>query len=820
MSLRARVSGTVGFPPPRLRLLAACLAIAWERLWPLAWPPLGIVGLFFALALSDLLTVLPGLAHASVLALLLVAFIFYVLRAVRRFRWPSAEAARRRLELASGLEHRPLETLQDRLPKGIVDQGAVALWRLHQRRAAEQIRRLKIGRPRSGLLSVDPYALRVPLIIALGLGLIAAWDDIGPRLTRAVLPEVTLFGPSKPPTLVLWVTPPAYTGQAPLTLDPAAVPEQAIPIPVNSSLLAQVEGGRKIPVLQSGGSEQPFAETAERIYKLETRITAGDRLTVRQGRDTLGDWPVQVVPDNPPEIAFKQPPQATVRGTLKLSYHAADDYGVAESSLEIKRADGVPAPDGKGSLSLDLPLPALNPRSVDASSYQDLTPHPWAGLPVKMRLLAKDGAGQTGSSDWIEMTLPERPFQHPIARAIIAERKRLVLNPRERLEVVRALGDINDRHELFRSDPVVILALRSAQRRLIDDASEKASKEVVDLLWDSALRVEEGDAATAERDLRAAQQALQEALTRGAPDEEIEKLMDDLERALDRFLQALADRMQRQMQQGSKMQPVNPDARMVRPEELKNLLDQAREMARSGAREAAKDLLAQLQEMLENLQAGMMAQAPEGSEQAMKMMNELNDLMRTQQQLLDRSFRRSQQAEQQSGQPGEMSQEQQQQNAIDSTAQEALRKRLGDLMRQLGEMSGSIPRPLGEAERSMKGAVQSLDQQQPGPASEQQGNALDALQRSAQAMAEQFQRQFGRLPGQDDQGLDRFGNRRDPFGRTRPQGNFEDTGDVRIPDKSDVQRAREILDELRRRAGERTRPAPERDYIDRLLRRF
>jgi uncharacterized protein (TIGR02302 family) len=820
MSLRARVSGTVGFPPPRLRLLAARLAIAWERLWPLAWPPLGIVGLFFALALSDLLTVLPGLAHASVLALLLVAFIFYVLRAVRRFRWPSAEAARRRLELASGLEHRPLETLQDRLPKGIVDQGAVALWRLHQRRAAEQIRRLKIGRPRSGLLSVDPYALRVPLIIALGLGLIAAWDDIGPRLTRAVLPEVTLFGPSKPPTLVLWVTPPAYTGQAPLTLDPAAVPEQAIPIPVNSSLLAQVEGGRKIPVLQSGGSEQPFAETAERIYKLETRITAGDRLTVRQGRDTLGDWPVQVVPDNPPEIAFKQPPQATVRGTLKLSYHAADDYGVAESSLEIKRADGVPAPDGKGSLSLDLPLPALNPRSVDASSYQDLTPHPWAGLPVKMRLLAKDGAGQTGSSDWIEMTLPERPFQHPIARAIIAERKRLVLNPRERLEVVRALGDINDRHELFRSDPVVILALRSAQRRLIDDASEKASKEVVDLLWDSALRVEEGDAATAERDLRAAQQALQEALTRGAPDEEIEKLMDDLERALDRFLQALADRMQRQMQQGSKMQPVNPDARMVRPEELKNLLDQAREMARSGAREAAKDLLAQLQEMLENLQAGMMAQAPEGSEQAMKMMNELNDLMRTQQQLLDRSFRRSQQAEQQPGQPGEMSQEQQQQNAIDSTAQEALRQRLGDLMRQLGEMSGSIPRPLGEAERSMKGAVQSLDQQQPGPASEQQGNALDALQRSAQAMAEQFQRQFGRLPGQDDQGLDRFGNRRDPFGRTRPQGNFEDTGDVRIPDKSDVQRAREILDELRRRAGERTRPAPERDYIDRLLRRF
>jgi hypothetical protein len=206
----------------------------------------------------------------------------------------------------------------------------------------------------------------------------------------------------------------------------------------------------------------------------------------------------------------------------------------------------------------------------------------------------------------------------------------------------------------------------------------------------------------------------------------------------------------------------------------------------------------------------------------MEMMNELNELMRMQQQLLDRSFRRAQEGEQQPGQSGQMPQEGQQAqgNAVDSAAQEALRRRLGELMRQLGEMSGNIPRPMGEAERSMKGAVQSLDQGEPGAAADAQGNALDALQRSAQSMAEQFQRQYGRMPGQGEQGLDRFGNRRDPFGRTRPQGRFEDTGDVQIPEQSDVQRAREILDELRRRAGERTRPAPERDYIDRLLRRF
>ena len=37
---------------------------------------------------------------------------------------------------------------------------------------------------------------------------------------------------------------------------------------------------------------------------------------------------------------------------------------------------------------------------------------------------------------------------------------------------------------------------------------------------------------------------------------------------------------------------------------------------------------------------------------------------------------------------------------------------------------------------------------------------------------------------------------------------------------AELQRAREIMDELRRRAGERQRPKFERDYIDRLLRRF
>ena len=43
---------------------------------------------------------------------------------------------------------------------------------------------------------------------------------------------------------------------------------------------------------------------------------------------------------------------------------------------------------------------------------------------------------------------------------------------------------------------------------------------------------------------------------------------------------------------------------------------------------------------------------------------------------------------------------------------------------------------------------------------------------------------------------------------------------MKVPDEIDMQRAREILEELRRRLGQPTRPNEELDYIERLLRRF
>ena len=85
-------------------------------------------------------------------------------------------------------------------------------------------------------------------------------------------------------------------------------------------------------------------------------------------------------------------------------------------------------------------------------------------------------------------------------------------------------------------------------------------------------------------------------------------------------------------------------------------------------------------------------------------------------------------------------------------------------------------------------------------------------------MMEDMARQLGLgEPGREQAG--ETDPRFDPLGRP-PGGRGLDARDVVIPDEAEMQRARDIRDELYRRSGDRARPRYERDYIDRLLERF
>ena len=119
----------------------------------------------------------------------------------------------------------------------------------------------------------------------------------------------------------------------------------------------------------------------------------------------------------------------------------------------------------------------------------------------------------------------------------------------------------------------------------------------------------------------------------------------------------------------------------------------------------------------------------------------------------------------------------------------------------------------------MKDAVEALRDGAPDQAVASQGEVLEQLQQTLKSMQEQMAKAS---PGQAGGQRNRSGRQqgRDPLGRPLPGSGTLDGEEVKIPAEADMQRARQILEELRRRAGEQNRPKAERDYIDRLLDRF
>ena len=256
--------------------------------------------------------------------------------------------------------------------------------------------------------------------------------------------------------------------------------------------------------------------------------------------------------------------------------------------------------------------------------------------------------------------------------------------------------------------------------------------------------------------------------------------MQELQQAMDEFLEELS---RQAMQQGRDQQGQPPDdGRSVDRRDLQQMLDKARELMRSGARDAAREMLAQLQEMLENLRAGQQQAQPSAGE---RNLSDLQKMIQLQQQLLDRSFqmdreqrhdsmrrrlgqprqgqreRQGQQQGQQQGQSGQEPGEEQPDEAYGegenqapassgqaAGEQEGLRRALGELMRRMGEAGMEIPRAMGQAEMQMRSARESLQQGRPGVAADAQAQAVDAMQRAGQDMMQQLEEQMARQQGQ------------------------------------------------------------------------
>ena len=878
------------------------LALIGERVWEaLLWPFL-VLAVFLILSLFDLWSVVPPLLHRGLLLAFGAALLISLLPLIR-FPMPTRAEALRRLERNAEIKHRPASSYEDRL--GTTPRGDTALlWAAHRERLAKLVAKLKPSWPVPRTDRKDPYAIRSALLLVLVVAALAAGPDRWGRIASAFTPAASTSTALL--RLDAWVTPPVYTDIAPIVLADGSEPVgtgaetfRALSVPERSQLLVRVFSpqGETVNLLTQpdDGTEPklitPKSTGSQGLMEFNTALMTPGAADVKVGGKTVAKWRFDLIKDSVPQIGLIGNPTTTPRAALRLSFRATDDHGVASAEARFALADAEDAkaqmPELEGGKDTSKPgstakaepnplreaplmplqLPKVNVKQVEGKATQDLTAHPWAGLKVRMTLAARDQAGQTGLSQPYEFILPERNFTKPLARAVVEQRKKLVHGQDSASRVAMALDALTIGDERAVPDMSVYLALRDAYWRLEKDQSPEAIASVVDQLWEVALRIEDGNIPQAERDVKAAQERLAEALKQGASPEEIQRLVDELRSALGRYLQALAEQAQ---QKGNLPEQQSQDGdQMVSDQELDKLLDNIEKLAKSGSKDMAEQMLNELKDILERLQTGTFADNAK-QQRASKMMKDLNDLVSKQQKLLDETFKakREQGSQQQNGafnvsppgQPMEfgpgifmapfgMPQEEGEDGGMSPEGNEnsqgqsggrnsrqqgrqqqgqqpgqfndlgqrqgELREALQSLMDRLRIEGANPPDQFGGAGEAMGEAKEALGKRNLDRATEEQNNALDQLRQGAQSLAEQMMENG---QAQNDKGQGNSG--KDPLGRP-DRSNRPDLGlSVKVPDEIDIQKAREVLDELRRRLGDPARPIIELDYLERLIRSY
>lgn len=830
--------------------LATRLAMVAERFWPLVLPLLIVLLLFVSASWFGLFRILPDIARIGLAAGFALAALAS-LYPLRYFRQPTQLEIDRRIEGANQLAHTPVLVQTDSLGSK-PDVFADALWREHQNRMAEKLRNVTGDTPRARVPERDPWGLRAVAPLLALTALAFSYGPSGGRISDALSAHVSFS--AVPPRIDAWVTPPAYTGKPPIFLTAENNRDvAAFTVPTGSDVTVRVTGG-------SGDETLAFADAAGMVRAIEPadetkdaaasteaaaatmprqftgKLTANGVLLLASGSTEINKWAFSIIGDTPPTIRFSSEPKRAVNGSLELHYEIKDDYGAAAATGEISLAEP-PAPKARPlypAPELPLTLPRRNATPPVAKTTRDLTEHVWAGARVKLTLQTADAAKQEARSDTRTFTLPERTFTNPLAKALVEQRRLLGIDANKRPWVLTLMDAITLRPEDTFDAMSHYIAIMSARTRLKMAQSDDELRGVADYMWEIALGIENGELSEAEKRLRQAREALKDALERGASDEEIDKLMKELRQAMAEFLREFAER-----QRNNKDLPeLPPETQMLTDQDLQKLLDKLEEMAKSGDKQSAQELLSQLEQMMQNLQAGRQGQQGENGQQSemRKQMNKLGEIMRRQQEMMNETFRteRGQRGQPNQGQEGEQGEGQNGQPQPGQNGQPMTPEEFAEAMKQLQEGQGKLQQELdalqkglrglgiqpgegfGEAGRQMGQAEGALGDQQGERATGHQGRALESLRKGAQDMMQQMQQAM-----QGDEGGSETGGRqprmsRDPLNRPSYSDGWDTFENGNI-DNVDVQRARRILEAIRKRLGNALSPELERNYLERLL---
>ncbi len=839
-------------PIPRLSLWLTHTGMLVERVWRAFWPFFSILMASLAalmLGLQDLVTVETVWIVGSLVVLGLLAALGL---GAQRFHMPTRAEALMRLD--ETLPGRPIQALMDDQAIGARDADSVALWQAHQSRMARRAAQAQPVKPDLRLADRDPYALRYSALLTLVIAaLFGSFWRIGSVAEMTPGAAMADQGPSWEG----WVEPPRYTGLPTLYLADQSDPTLSIPQGSRITLRFYGEVGAH------SLTETTTPLGAEGATAPEQEFVADRSGLLRIGGPSGREWTLDVIADVPPEIAVADIATAEAGGQMKLPYAAGDDYGVQSGTATIeldlasvdRRYGLTPEPEPREVISVELPMPITGDRTDFIEDFiEDFSEHPWAHLPVKITLTARDAADQETQSEPYMTALPARRFFDPLAAAIIEQRRDLLWtreNATRVAQVLRAVSHLPE--DLFRSD-TAYLRLRVTLRRLETfteyDLKPKQQAEIAQSLWDLAVLIEEGTLADALERMRRAQERLTEAMQNGATDEEIAELMQELREATQDYMRQL-QRLAQENDGQDGQQGQNGETMQMTQDDLQRMMDRIQELMEQGRMAEAQQALEEFQQMMENMRVTQ-GQGQGQQSEGQQAMEGLAETLREQQGLSDQAFRDLQEQFNPGAQAGEnqgnegrnggqgrgdshegqggqgqgsdQAGEGQQGDGSLADRQQALRDELSRQQQNLpgtGTPEGEAARDaLGRAGRAMDEAEQALRGDDLAEAIDRQSEAMEALREGMRSLGEALAQNQQNQPGQGAQEGDMQANSRDPLGRSPGASGSISTDDNLLQGEDVYRRARELLDEIRRRTGESDRPEVELEYLKRLLERF
>lgn len=847
-----------------LQVRKAQRALTRDR-WAAALAVFAIATLvWFAIGLFGLPRLLPPLAETLIGYAALSGLGYLGWRGVRRFRKPSRDEARAALAQSCALDPGAFDILEDRPAR--MDAASLALWGAAR---AQAVQEAITARPRvrmAALNAADPWRLRYVAAGLFAIGLLAAGAAAPERLGRTLFPSPgPLLGDGRL-TVEAWAAPAPYTNAPPVPLSGLEGTTVATPPAITVTLRAQGLAGA--PVLVFDPDQGPvqrlrLTEAADGAYEGDLAIPGPGTLRLVRFH-TVARWRLEPAADQAPEAVFALPPAPGRNEDLLIAWRVSDDFGVRAVGLSVRPVD---PPEGLREAAPHVTIidgPAGDPIAAEGETSVDLAEHPYAGMRVEMRLLARDATGQEGLSDPIEVLMPEKIFLQPLAlaaieirRAILWERRPyrpqraapggpvtlpasadgllglepLIIETDDQFPTIERAPQAIRRaarqldaltfapRDGYFTDIAVYAGFRYARDTLVNAAEIEEADDAAAILWATALRAEYGSSADAARALEQAQRALGDALARGDPPERIQRLMDALQEATRDYLQALVAEAQNQP-------PENRDDTEEQTEmsgaDIAEMLEEVERLADEGRTAEAEQLLQELSQLLQNLEVRL-ADGPGANPNGEGTEGGENDAVRGLNEAMQELEALAQDTENaQQGGPGEGEQGAPGEESGEAQGEPGLADRLGQLREDLEEARDQAGErgnnaDLEAADEALGEALEALREGDLEEAAAAQQRALERLRAGTERAANQPQDE-----SQAEAGETGAPGTTDPLGRQTPAAGAaasEDGGDA-LPADVERTRAREILDELRRRAQDQTRSQEERDYLQRLLDRF